>query len=403
MRWTFRGLLLLPFALLATLPRPADAIPAFARKYSVSCSMCHAPVPRLSAFGQAFAANGFEFAPGEPPRDTVQTGDPLLRLMREVPLAMRVDLYAGAVTDATSVQVPFDLQTPWLIKLLSGGQLADRVSYYMYFFLTERGEVAGLEDAYIQLTQPAGLPLTVAVGQFQVSDPLFRRELRLEYEDYVPYRVKLGDASADLTYERGVMASVTPWGGGDVTAAVVNGAGLAPAGAGRQYDGDHPKNGFLRVAQEVGPVRIGGFGYYGWEKAGGATDRIAMWGPDVSARLTPKLQLNAQYLRRQDDNPLFQATSPGTVTADAAFAELVWLPRGQAGRLAFTGLWNWASASAPIMSVGLGEAELLGRYQSLAAGANYLLRRNLRLTGEAAWVDAGQRQARFVLGIVAGF
>lgn len=39
----------------------SSAIPAFARKYGASCSLCHAPFPRLTAFGERFAANGFEF------------------------------------------------------------------------------------------------------------------------------------------------------------------------------------------------------------------------------------------------------------------------------------------------------------------------------------------------------
>ena len=39
--------------------RPAEAIPAFARKYQFSCSTCHAPAPRLKPFGEAFAARGF--------------------------------------------------------------------------------------------------------------------------------------------------------------------------------------------------------------------------------------------------------------------------------------------------------------------------------------------------------
>ena len=68
-------------------PRTARAIPAFARKYRVSCSQCHSPVPRLNAFGEMFAANGFEFAVGEPPRDTIGTTDPLLRLQNDLPLA----------------------------------------------------------------------------------------------------------------------------------------------------------------------------------------------------------------------------------------------------------------------------------------------------------------------------
>ena len=52
---------------------PAGAIPPFARRYKVSCNLCHSPAPRLNAFGEQFAANGFMFAPGEEPRDTIAT------------------------------------------------------------------------------------------------------------------------------------------------------------------------------------------------------------------------------------------------------------------------------------------------------------------------------------------
>ena len=31
------------------------AIPAFARKYKMSCKTCHAPIPRLKAYGDEFA------------------------------------------------------------------------------------------------------------------------------------------------------------------------------------------------------------------------------------------------------------------------------------------------------------------------------------------------------------
>ena len=133
----------------------ARTIPAFARKYAVSCALCHAPPPRLNAFGEVFAANGFEFAVGEPPRDTIDTGDPLLRLQRDIPLAIRYDTYVQSLTRPRNGQVAADLQTPWVIKLLSGGVLADKVSYYLYFLMTERGEVAGLEDV-LQFTDVVG-------------------------------------------------------------------------------------------------------------------------------------------------------------------------------------------------------------------------------------------------------
>lgn len=38
----------------------AGAIPAFARKYDVTCNVCHAPVPRLNPYGERFLENGYQ-------------------------------------------------------------------------------------------------------------------------------------------------------------------------------------------------------------------------------------------------------------------------------------------------------------------------------------------------------
>src|SRR5688500_10301345 len=101
-------------AVLATVPHEAAAleIPAFARKYGVSCATCHMPVPRLNAVGEAFAANGFEFAPGEESRDTIATGDPLLRLQRNLPLAIRYDAYLTSYSRRNNGQIVVDQQMP---------------------------------------------------------------------------------------------------------------------------------------------------------------------------------------------------------------------------------------------------------------------------------------------------
>lgn len=53
----------------------------------------------------------------------------------------------------------------------------------------------------------AGLAVDVAVGQFQVLDPLYKRELRLEDQDYAVYRARMGDQPADMTYDRGIMVA----------------------------------------------------------------------------------------------------------------------------------------------------------------------------------------------------
>ena len=69
-----RALLLVALALPLLAP-PAEAIPAFARKYRVTCTVCHTTAPALNDFGERFAGNGFQFVVGEPPRDTIPTGD----------------------------------------------------------------------------------------------------------------------------------------------------------------------------------------------------------------------------------------------------------------------------------------------------------------------------------------
>ena len=79
-----------------TAVRKSDAIPAFARKYSISCQVCHAPaMPRLKAFGEDFAGDGFRLKEYESPRHFLQTGDDRLSLFRELPLAIRLDGFAS--------------------------------------------------------------------------------------------------------------------------------------------------------------------------------------------------------------------------------------------------------------------------------------------------------------------
>ena len=407
---------ILTIVLLAS-PSPAEAIPAFARKYRTTCATCHAPVPRLNAFGEQFAANGFVLAVGEPPRDTIATGDPLLLLQNNVPLAVRLDAYITALSRRAAGQAAVDQQVPWVAKVLSGGSITDRISYYMYFLASERGEVAGLEDAYVQFTDIAGSGVSVVAGQFQVSDPMFKRELRLSYEDYQPYRVRVGETRADLTYDRGLMASWSPRAGTDVVFEILNGQGLTQANDARQYDPDGYKNFALRLSQDAGPVRVGLFGYYGEEKADGTRSRIRMLGPDGTIALGTRAELNVQLLRRWDDDPFLGsctpatpcpggATAPFATTVSSAMAEAIFWPQGVGGRWWVNGLWNYVDASAPVVSLRLGEQSqtppYLTRYHTGGVGLHYMLRRNVRLLGESAW-DFELDQARLVSGIVVAF
>lgn len=395
-------------------PGQAEAIPAFARKYKLSCSLCHAPFPRLTAFGEEFAGNGFMLARGEPGVDTLNTGDPMLRLMRDIPLAMRVDAYMSGLTGDDVVAT--DLRTPWGIKFLSGGQVTDDVSYYLYFFMSERGEVAGLEDAYLQFNNVLGSGVDLIAGQFQVSDPLYKRELRLEYEDYMPYRVRVGNVRADLTYERGLMAMGSPWKDADLFVQMVNGRGLSAATEAKDYDTDNGKNFAFRLSQGLGSsLRVGGFLYTGEDNANDLRSDLLVAGPDVTLTLGPKLEFNGQYLYRQDGNPFFLdrcvagdgrcefgAEDPLQTEVDSYMGELLFFPDGAGGNVHFTALYNRVEANSPIFTLRVGEEGYLEKYETVGFSAQYLKARNLRLMAEVSR-DLQLKRTRFIAGVVTAF
>jgi hypothetical protein len=391
--WTVRAGLLL--ALVAVPVAPADAIPAFARRYRVSCQLCHNVIPALTAFGEQFAANGFRFAAGEAPRDTIDTGDPELTLIRDLPLAIRLDLYAQAYANG---RASTDFQTPYGIKLLSGGPISKTLSYYFYTYLNERGGLGGVEDALVQVNDIGGRPVDLVVGQFQVSDPLFKRELRLEFEDYAVYRARVGHVPLDLTYDRGVMVTADLAGFG-LSGIVFNGNGRGEAGPDRRFDNDPFKNWFLHVSRDLaGGLRVGAFGLAGRARADGVRNRTTMVGLDATAT-AGALEFNGQYLRREDDAPTFDPGEP-RVTTQGGFAEL--LVRPAQSRWYGFALYNVVASDRPVLDVRLGTPAGLRRYESYSAGVGRLERRNFRWTAEAAW-DPAREQWRWTLGIVTAF
>ncbi|HSL22415.1 MAG TPA: hypothetical protein VK886_12835 [Vicinamibacterales bacterium] len=366
----------------------AEAIPAFARKYQFSCSTCHAPVPRLKAFGEEFAARGFRLDPAqEPPRATIDTGDPTLRLLRELPIAVRVDGFGswkeGALAEA-------DIEWPWSFKLLSGGPISESISYYVYFIL-EKGGVQGLEDAYLQFNSPFKLPISLMVGQFQVSDPLFKRELRLERFDYQIFKTRVGLAPADLTYDRGIIGSWTFPGDLDSVVQLVNGNGIREAEH-DDFDQDSLKTVSWRLSRQSGPVRLGVFSYFGKQRSSGdVRNRTWYLGPDLVVDFTDSLQLNAQYLERRDDDPFFTGVRAGEWETRGGFAELHYLPRGADGPWVLSLLYNKVDSDDPN-----------ALWHSASLTVTRLLARNVKLMfegGREIEHDAG----RVSIGIVAAF
>ena len=376
------------------LPDDACAIPAFARRHKLSCTTCHAPFPRLKPFGEEFAGNGFMIPEDEKDRDYIIAGDELMRLNKDFPLAARFDAWAYFEEES---EISSDLQMPWGIKLLSGGTLAPNIGYYFYFYMQERGAVAGIEDAYIHFNNVGGTTLDIMVGQFQTSDPLMKRELRLTYEDYQFYKARIGESRNNLAYDRGLMLTYgIEKTGTDLVGMVVNGNGKPEAGDNRKFDDDKYKNYGARISQGLGDyLRLGYFYYYGEEKlaisVGGEPyrNRIQYHGPDATIG-NGMFDLNLQYMLRRDTNPNFQIVD-ADIDTDGIVAELVFSPKRDRSRHYFTLLYNRIDSDLDADD-----------YETWTGGITYLFARNLRGSLEYTY-DAEREISRGGIGLVAAF
>jgi hypothetical protein len=366
-------------------------IPAFARKYKMSCSVCHAPFPRLKDYGEEFAANGFVLKDKDAPRYFRDTGDETLSLIKELPIAIRLE---GHIYYNNANSKKFDFASPYILKILSGGTIAKNISYYFYFFLSEQGEVAGLEDAFVMFTNIFGTGVAIAIGQFQVSDPLFKRELRLTFEDFLIYKSKPGLSNIDLTYDRGIMLTYGLKGGTDFTLEILNGSGIGEADIFKNFDSDKYKNVFGRLSQDIGDfLRIGGCVYYGKEAQGEMVNRALILGADATLKFE-NIEFNVQYIERKDNNPMFGAATDIELKTRGGISEVIFTPHGDKGKWYAVGLFNWVQSDMDELD-----------YQSVSAHLGFLLRRNLRLVGEVCHIFKSSfgKHTRAGVGLITAF
>lgn len=343
--------------LLAAVPTVTEAIPAFARQYNMSCSTCHAAFPRLNEFGEQFVSDNYRLPNWKD--STLSGGDELMALPNKVPFAVRMQAYMQArdaaavdITTGDTVEANSDFQAPFLIKILSGAPLSEHISYYFYAILAEKGDngTTIVEDAWISHDDLFDSGIGMMIGQFQVSDLMFPREVRLTFQDFMVYRM------AGLTYDRGVVFS-TDAAGIDFALGAVNGNGIednltinSPGykRADHLFDNNNNKALFGRMGFEVASVNIGLFAYSGSQKnATGAagtdsgsrdTDKIA-YGIDLSGKLGDRTYWFAQVIQNDWDNFIFDNTPyswmGGFIGVDHIYSD----------RWAFSMLYNYADAN----------------------------------------------------------
>ncbi|MDT8394259.1 MAG: hypothetical protein RQ761_10460 [Bacteroidales bacterium] len=388
----------LSFVILLILIPDTHAIPAFARKYRMSCTICHAPAfPNLKPFGDEFAGDGFRLKDQESPRYYVNTGDERLSLIRDFPLAVRLE---GHMTYDNQHSDAFEFGFPWGVKLISGGEVSKNLSYYFYFYMSEMGEVAGIEDAFLYYRDLFGSGVNITAGQFQLCDPLYKREVRLTLEDYRIYTLKPGTSDISLKYDRGFIVDYGLPTGTGLVGMVVNGNGIGGAGNNFLFDKDKYKNYFIKGSQSIGELfDLGLFGYFGKENISDAgdslTNSVVFWGPNLTFNLDDRFVVNVQYARRTDSKVYLYGEAPmfmKDALTHGGFVEFIFSPKGDLSNWYFSLLGNWIDSDLDNLD-----------YQSATVHLGYLLRRNVRLVCEYTRQFAWEEYDKASIGFVAAF
>jgi len=253
----------------------SQAIPVFARQYSMSCVTCHSAFPRLNSFGESFRDSNYRL-PNWREAVGVDTGDDMLTLPKFPQLAIRAQAFVQSrqakeinnTTGATGNDSgAVDFQSPYLIKLLSSAPLSEHLTYYFYGIFAEKGGngTTVIEDAWFRHDNAFGSGIGTMLGQFQISDLMFPRETRMTFQDFMVYRF------ADITYQRGVifdrkvgpvtLAAGAVNGNGTEVNYSVNSPGYRRPDA--MFDNNNRKDLFGRIGTELGSVKFGLFGLAG--------------------------------------------------------------------------------------------------------------------------------------------
>ena len=253
---------------LLLMPSRASAIPAFARKYGLSCTACHEAWPALNDFGRAFRDNGYQLLQGK--------DDPTTTTPGYIPISIRLtphyefNMASHQQTDQGTKTLKSGGVSDIGLDLLMGGTLFDNVSFLVVpaGFTSEEGVT--LESAWVRFSNLGGSSwANVKVGKHDVDLPRSaHRPWSLSSTGYLIYGYHSpGSISA---YDLGENQRGIEWAGhdrGSLTRAAISvfNVGGSP-GTRNAFDTPgvyaHVTRQWLFESDGLSAFRIGGFGSY---------------------------------------------------------------------------------------------------------------------------------------------
>ncbi len=116
----------------------AQAVPAFARKYDVTCSVCHTRQPRLNTYGQRFMENGYQLPGTEDGASTRKDlfGGPLNGVTLDaisnfMAVRLRADVQKANFREPTEATDDVEILFPNVINLFFAGTATKNIGFFI--------------------------------------------------------------------------------------------------------------------------------------------------------------------------------------------------------------------------------------------------------------------------------
>jgi hypothetical protein len=264
------------FVLAAFSAGTAEAIPEFARRYALPCHFCHEGYPKLSVLGEQFKERGYRLE-----NDGTGAAD----WWRSFPVSFR-----GALRQ--TFEEEGDADTTGRLRLVSGGALGSRVSYWIdesYSVDGDGFDRTGTDNAFLRVEV---LPdeLYLRGGRLELDLP-FTQARTPQLFAYDIYFATTGFETDSIgTHQDGVEAGgflddATRW-----SIAVVRGENSDEQRELSDSAGRFDGNVFGRLTRRFGEDRAGLYLYWG-------RNRLARTNPDPAAGGPPVLEWDDDILR----------------------------------------------------------------------------------------------------------
>lgn len=305
---------------LSLLAADVFAVPAFARRYDVSCTFCHQIFPKLNRMGQRFKERGYRLEN----EDAFDRG----AWIRSAPISGRVFLTRNVPEGRDAGSIGY-------LKILSAGNLGSKVSYWVDdAWLRASGATTHIEpdNAWVRFDFKASKKLYAKAGRFELDLP-FTQTRTPHLLPYSIYGTNTGLESDSIgLYQQGIEVG-GEFGATHVSAAIVQGRNYQGTvdlaeGSGVGDPGRFDGNVFVRANRRFATSRFGAFSYIGRNeivarlnatRVGVAKDTIFRIGVDGNAWIS-KLNVYGLAMYGSNSNSVLSLASPAGTGESLGFA-----------------------------------------------------------------------------------